>query len=176
MPNTFTLIQSVTVGSGGQAAIDFTSIPSTYTDLCVYLSGRSTASFTRRILRLRFNNSTTSSDYTGLDLVGSGTAATPGTQPAGTSSYIQVWDLPAATATASTFGNIMIYVPNYASASTYKSVSVDSVAEQNGNPAYMSLLAGLYNQNTAITQVNLLPDSGNFAEYSTASLYGIKNS
>ena len=174
MANTFTLIQATTLTSA-QASIDFTAIPSTYTDLCVYLSGRSDASFTRRILRLRLNNSSTSSDYSARDLVGSGSAATPGVQATGTSSYIQVWDLPAATATASTFSNISIYIPNYANTSTYKTISVDSVTENNSTTAYMSLLAGLYNQNTAITQINLLPDSGNFAANSTAYLYGVKN-
>jgi hypothetical protein len=33
MPNTFELIAAVTVGSGGAANIEFTSIPSTYTHL-----------------------------------------------------------------------------------------------------------------------------------------------
>jgi hypothetical protein len=35
MANTFELIASSTVGSGGAANIDFTSIPATYTDLCL---------------------------------------------------------------------------------------------------------------------------------------------
>ncbi len=175
MANTFELIASSTVGSGGAADITFSSIPSTFTDICVLLSGRSTASFTRRILRLRINGSSTASDYTGRDVVGSGSAASSGSQPAGTSSYIQIYDLPAANATASTFGNISIYIPNYANSTTYKSVSVDAVAEDNITTAYMSLLAGIYNQNTAITQIYLAPDSGNFAEYSTAYLYGVKN-
>jgi hypothetical protein len=174
MPNTFTLIASSTAGSGGAADFTFTSIPSTYTDLCVYLSGRSTASFTRRILRLRINGSSTASDYSGRDLIGSGSAASSGTQAPGDSSYIQIYDLPAASATANTFGNISIYIPNYANSSTYKSISVDSVAEDNATAAYMSLLAGLYNQNTAISQIYLAPDSGNFAQHSTAYLYGIK--
>ena len=38
MAVTFTQIASVTVGSGGAASIDFTSIPSTYTDLCIKTS------------------------------------------------------------------------------------------------------------------------------------------
>jgi hypothetical protein len=42
MANTFTLIASSTVGSGGAASIDFTSISSTYTDLVVKLSLRNT--------------------------------------------------------------------------------------------------------------------------------------
>ena len=176
MPNTFTLIASSTAGSGGAADFTFSSIPSTYTDICVLLSGRSTASFTRRILRLRVNGSSTASDYSGRDLIGSGSAASSGTQATGDSSYIQIYDLPAANATASTFGNISIYIPNYANSSTYKSVSVDSVAEDNTTTAYMSLLAGLYNQNTAITQIYLAPDSGNIAQHSTAYLYGIVKS
>jgi hypothetical protein len=176
MPNTFTLIASSTAGSGGAADFTFSSIPSTYTDICVFLSGRSTASFTRRVLRLRINGSSTASDYSGRDLIGSGSAASSGTQAVGDSSYIQIFDLPAANATANTFGNISIYIPNYANSSTFKSVSVDSVAEDNATTAYMSLLAGLYNQNTAISQIYLAPDSGNFAQHSTAYLYGIVKS
>ena len=34
------LIQAVTVGAGGAAFIDFTSIPQTYTDLKIVVSGR----------------------------------------------------------------------------------------------------------------------------------------
>ena len=175
MANTYELIASSTVGSGGAADITFTSIPSTYTDICVLLSGRSTASFTRRILRLRINGSSTATDYAGKDILGSGSAASSNSQAAGDSSYIQIYDLPAANATASIFGNISIYIPNYANSTTYKSVSVDAVAEDNITTAYMSLLAGLYRQNTAITQIYLAPDSGNFAQYSTAYLYGVKN-
>ena len=39
--NTFTLIASSTVGAGGASSIDFTSIPSTFTDLCLEASLRS---------------------------------------------------------------------------------------------------------------------------------------
>ena len=37
MANTYVAIATVTVGSGGAASIDFTSIPATYTDLVVKL-------------------------------------------------------------------------------------------------------------------------------------------
>ena len=40
---TFEKIASVSVGAGGSATIGFTSIPQTFTDLVVYLSGRNTA-------------------------------------------------------------------------------------------------------------------------------------
>ena len=41
MANTYTLIASLTVGSGGAANIEFTSIPATYTDLLPELGNNS---------------------------------------------------------------------------------------------------------------------------------------
>jgi hypothetical protein len=175
MANTFELIASSTVGSGGAASIDFTSIASTYTDLVLKVSGRSTASFTRRAMRVIINNSSTAADYADRYLLGSGSAASSGADAAGSQTYIVAWDLPAASATANTFANIEIYIPNYASSSAYKSLSIDGVAEDNITAAYMGLVAGIYNQNTAISRITVAPDSGNFAQYSTAYLYGVKN-
>ena len=175
MPNTFQLIASSTVGAGGAASIDFTSIPSTYTDLVLKVSGRSSASYTRRVLQLTMNGSSSSSDYSDRYLYGSGSAAGSGADNVGSQPYILVWDLNAATSTANTFGNIDIYIPNYASTTTYKSVSADGASEDNATTIYMGLTAGLYLQNTAITSLSLKTDSGNFVQYSTAYLYGVKN-
>jgi hypothetical protein len=174
MANTFELIASSTVGAGGASSIDFTSIPSTFTDLCLKVSGRSSAAFTRRAMRLNINNSTTASDYADRYLLGSGSAASSSADAAGSQSYIVAWDLPAASATSNTFANIEIYIPNYA-VSAYKSISIDGVGEENGTTAYMGLVAGIYNQTTAINRLTVTPDSGNFVEFSTAYLYGVKN-
>jgi hypothetical protein len=57
MAITYTLISSVTVGAGGAASMSFTSIPSTYTDLVVFCSGRAANSFTSAGLLLKFNGS-----------------------------------------------------------------------------------------------------------------------
>jgi len=43
MPDTFVKIATVTVGSGGAATMAFSSIPSTYTDLCIKMSSRADA-------------------------------------------------------------------------------------------------------------------------------------
>jgi len=40
MANTYTLIASSTVGSGGAATVSFSSITATYTDLCLLASVR----------------------------------------------------------------------------------------------------------------------------------------
>ena len=45
MANTYELIASSTVGAGGASSIDFNSIPNTYTDLLVKLSGRSSTGY-----------------------------------------------------------------------------------------------------------------------------------
>lgn len=171
MPNTFTLIASSTVPSN-QAAIEFTSIPATFTDICLLLSTRVTRSTVSSTLGLTFNNS--SSGYSTRAIEGSGSAAASYSD---TGSFITLMAQPANNATANTFGNLWIYISNYAG-SAYKSVSIDSVAETNATTTYMNLTAGLWSNTSAITSVKFTEPNGgsNFVTYSTAYLYGIKNS
>jgi hypothetical protein len=168
---TFTQIGSVTVGAGGAASIDFTSIPNTYTDLYVKLSGRSTATSTSRGFFLTFNSSATG--YSDKSIRGSGSSVVSITNNGG-GTKIYLGEITAADGTASTFGNAEIYIPNYAG-STNKSVSVDSVQEHNATEAYATLVAGLWSNTSAISSISFTT-TNNFAQYSTATLYGIKNS
>ena len=170
MANTYTLISSVTVGGGGAANIEFTSIPATYTDLCVLLSARSNRAADTDPVNLEFNGSTTND--TSRDLEGDGSSGSSGTAGG---SQTEIARIPAANATASTFGNALIYVPNYAS-SNNKSSSGDAVTENNGATAFAKLVAGLWSDSAAITSVKLSSQTGNnFVQYSTAYLYGISN-
>jgi len=166
MANTFELISAVTVGSGGAASIDFTSIPSTYTDLCLKISGRE-ATGTSLVFTMRINGST--ANQATRELRGSGSSATSGTNT------IATIDQNGSGTTASTFGSGEVYIPNYANTSTYKSYSIDSVSENNATAAYMRLSAGLWSSTSAINQLTLYASSGNIAEFSTAYLYGVKN-
>ena len=169
MANTYTLIASSTVGSGGAANIEFTSIPQTYTDLLVLASARSTRnSDTVDDLVIRFNGSTTS--YTSKRLYGTGSSVVSDS-PTDIRGFAV-----ADNSTGSTFSNNQFYIPNYTSNSTYKSVSVDGVNENNATTAYSVLDAGLWSNNSAITSITLLANNGNLMQYSTAYLYGIKNS
>jgi hypothetical protein len=170
MATTFTKIASVTVGSGGTANIDFTSIPSTYTDLCVYVSGRSAYNDTTDVLKLTFNNNT-SDNYTRREIEGDGATAASYSETTSTG-FLYIYT-PGNTGTTSTFGNCNIYIPNYAG-SNNKSFSVDNVTERNGTTAYACLMAGLLASTTAITSVKLQSmNSANLVQYSTATLYGI---
>ena len=165
MATTYTLIASSTVGSGGASSITFSSIPSTYTDLLIKFSQR--ADSATASVNLQFNGS--SSNLTNRRLYADGSTA----------SSFDGTDIPIygnrSTWTSSTFSNVEIYIPNYASAN-YKSVSIDGVTENNATLAEMSLLAGLWSNTAAITSIKLLAASGNFVQYTTAYLYGIKSS
>jgi len=158
-------IQTVTVGSGGAANIEFTSIPATYTDLSLVISARNTNVDNSNNMLIAINDS--SADFSGRFLftntngtISSGTDTTPSGAYNGGNT------------TASTFSNVGIYFPNYAG-STNKSFSVDSVAENNGTVSNLYFDAKLWSQTAPITKIAFTCNSGNFAQYSTATLYGI---
>lgn len=174
MPNTFELIASSTVGAGGAASIDFTSIPSTYTDLVIKGSTRIGTSNTSDGLFIKINNST-AFQYADRTLYGNGSSAASIFNIVGDNNRGLYWLYTTGNnATASTFGNFEIYVPNYAG-SSQKSFSYDSVSENNATAAVQFLTAGLWNQTTAINQITLTPNTSTFQQYSTAYLYGVKN-
>jgi len=165
MATTFTLIQTVTVGTA-TASIDFTSIPATFTDLCLKLSTRFSTSYTSDTMKISLNTLTTNFTYRQLAGNGSAAASYNGT-------FGNAGDSDANSATASTFSNMELYFPNYAG-SQYKSWSADTVTENNATAAISLLIAGLWSNTAAINAIGLTPYSGgNFVQYSTASLYGI---
>jgi hypothetical protein len=164
------LIATTTVGSGGAASIDFDNIPATYTDLYLLVSARGETS-NSNACQLYFNNTT--SNYSWRRLSGDGSSAfSDSTAGGGTTSYIRHIGTNPANYTASTFGSINFYIPNYAG-STNKSVSGDGVTENNATESIQTLIAGLWSNTAAITRVTIIPDSGDFNEHSVASLYGI---
>ena len=168
MANTFELIASSTVGAGGASSIDFTSIPSTYTDLVLKLSARvSTGGANNDDTTLKFNNS--SASFSGRFLAGTGSSTASSTWGTGWGGYAN-----GSGSTASTFANSEMYIPNYAG-STNKSFSIDAVTENNATQSYTNLTAELWSNTTAINQITITAGSGVFVQYSTAYLYGVKN-
>jgi hypothetical protein len=169
------LIATVTVGSGGAASIAFTAIPDTYTDLYVVYSLR-TSTTTADPSGFYFN-SDTAGNYSMRMLF----ADSNGVGSASNASYLSQYNnwaifwMQGSNTTANTFGSTSVYIPNYALTTQYKSVSTDSVVENNDTAlATRQIGAGLWRSNSAITAITLAAQSANFVEYSTASLYGIK--
>lgn len=168
MALTYVAIATVTVGSGGAASIEFTSIPQTYTDLLVKISARNTGNGSGQFMT--FNSSSTS--YSAKRLIANQGATVTSHNGGTTNIFLLAVD---ARATANSFGNAEVYIPNYAG-SNNKSVSLDSVNEENGNTyAYDEISGALWSNTAAITTITLTPEAGNYAQYSTATLYGIKN-
>jgi len=157
---------TVTVGAGGAASIDFTSIPSTYTDLVVKLSVRNDQASNSAQIFTTVNGSAGSSRV----LRGSGAAASSFSDATG----METARASAASSTSNTFSNIELYFPNYTSTNAH-SISSDGVSENNATTAYAELAAALSTSTAAITSITFdFAGSGNFVQYSTASLYGIK--
>ena len=169
MADTFVKIASVTVGSGGAASMVFSSIPSTYTDLQVLVSGRSTyTGGGQASLYLSTNLSGVS--YTEKQLLGNGSTAssTSGTATSRTYGWMNINKN---VDTANVFSNNSIYIHNY-SGSANKSFSADGVTENNSTSVADGLVAGLISSTGTISSITLETDS-NFIQYSTATLYGI---
>ena len=168
MPNTYTLLETITVGAAGASSVTFNSIPQTgYTDLVLNSSIRCTAAEDTAFLR--FNNDS-ATNYSYRRLIGDGSSAASST--ATSQAQLALQFMAESGYTANTFSNNAVYIPNYTSSNT-KSVSFDSVNERNASNPRMLIAAGLWSGTAAITTMQVLPGAGNFAQYSTFSLYGV---
>ena len=169
---TFIKIASTTVGAGGASDITFSSIPGTYTDLLLNLSGRYTGGGSQSTVWISAINGS-SSNLSNKWLRGSGSGTF---QSGDASGGIYVGQVNGSSSTSNTFTNISIYIPSY-TASASKSISVDAVQENNQVEAYMSITSGVWDNSAAVTSITIDPDGSNtFAQYTTATLYGISNS
>lgn len=172
MANTYTIINSVTVGAGGVATVTFSSIPSTYTDLKLVYSARLTNTNIISVDYILLNGS--SSGISNKFLYGYGSSAGSSIQANG------VGVINESGSTANVFSNNEIYIPNYAS-SNGKSISSNNSNENNGSGGG-NYMFSVYSTNTsAITSITIQPEIASInpntiLQYSTFYLYGIKNS
>jgi hypothetical protein len=160
------LVSTITVGSGGAASIEFTSIPATGKDLLLVMSLKAdTAAF--RNYRLHINGDTSSTNYSQRRLLGDGSSVSSSSE---SSQDRIIFLVPGTNVTSNTFGNTQIYISNYA-VSAAKSLSFDNVTENNATLSYQQLQAALWNNTAAITSLSISDSSVNTLQYSTASLY-----
>ena len=164
----FESIATVSVGSGGAANVEFTSIPATYAHLQVRFIARTGSASS---IYFRFNNDS-GSNYSGRHrLTGDGTAAAA----SGSSSQAQIYTfglagLPTA---ASTFGVGVADILDYANTNKYKTFRQLDGGDANGSGT-VELVSGAWMDTTAINEINIGLDSGSFVEHTTFALYGIK--
>jgi hypothetical protein len=172
MPANYVLLEKITVGAVSASSVTFSSIPQTgYTDLVLVTSTRNNASWPAGEQRIEFNGSS----------VNLSAKALYGTGNAGVGSY-SATVIPAyangGTSAANTFGSAVYYIPNYTS-STFKSVSSESVFEDNAAQASQYVMAGLWSSTSAITSITLTTSNNSsgaaasFVQGSTFYLYGV---
>lgn len=157
-------IQTVELASA-VSSVTLSAIPADYTDLLLVCSLRTTSGDTAwNDTFLRPNGATTNLSV--RSLFGNGASA----------GSFAVSDIRfyanGGGSTANTFANSSIYIPNY-TAAVAKSVSIDSVSEGNQTTHIQAILAGLWNQTTAITSLEIVSGAGNLAIGSSISLFGI---
>lgn len=168
--NSYESIATVLVGSGGQAAIDFTSIPSTYKHLQIRGIGRSLENNSGLDNpRMRFNGDT-ASNYNDHGLLGSGSAASANNAA---TSYIRIGFFPLLNDLANVYGTSVIDILDYTNTNKFTTTRLLSGADLNGS-GYIGFQSGLWRNTNAITSISLYPSGGNWAQYSQFALYGIK--
>lgn len=163
----FESIATVTVGSGGAANVEFTSIPGTYAHLQIRGFGRSSSAECDVKVQL---NSDTGSNYAYHRLQGDG--ASVGAD--GAASQTTMFYCGRITNNASTFGANIIDILDYTNTNKYTTLRTLMGWDGNGS-GYISLASGLWMNTNAVTSIKLIPHSNNFTQYSHFALYGIKS-
>lgn len=175
MAFTYTLIASNTLTTSA-ASVTFSAIPSIYTDLVLKYSSRHNNAFSISQSAITFNGSS-AANYSETVVYGNSASATSGRQ-SGSSQIDFMYD-DADSATANTFSNTELYIPNYA-VSANKPMSWFGVTENNATASNSAMIVGnasLWRNNSAITSITILALAGrNFLSGSSFFLYGIKNS
>ena len=164
------VIEHYEVPSGGDASIVFNNIPQDFTDLLISLSARTTIADVTQYVTFTFNGSTSGYGFRylfGNGGLGAGVFSVSGSSRSDMLGPIISGD----NATANTFGNAQIYLPNY-SASISKAISIDAVMEQNVTEAYPQIWTGIWDNINPITSIAFTASSP-FVQYSSATLYGI---
>jgi hypothetical protein len=165
-------IQTVTVGSGGQSSISFSSIPSTYKHLQIRALAKTNVSSGYSQIVLNFNGDT-ASNYNNHQLYGFGASAgaqSAGSQPVLYNGYISA----NFGSTANMFGATIIDILDYTSTNKTKVTRGLSGIDMNGSGA-VTFGSGLWLGTTAINSITVGNDTGsNFVQYSSFALYGIK--
>jgi len=170
MPSTYSLISS-NVLSSSAASVTFSAIHSTYTDLVIRSSVRSTDSGIRNIY-LAVNSIT--SGYSATQVRGLDSTASSSNR-SGDSSWILGLSV-GSTLTANTFSTNEWYIPNYAGSANKVCSNVNATPNASGSNQYDSAVANLLSNTAAITSLTLTDSGTGFASGSSFYLYGIKNS
>lgn len=160
--STYTPIATTTLGSA-VSSYTFSSIPSTYTDLVLIITGAITTN--NNTYRIQFNGDT-ASNYSYTSLVA--TSGGAGTSRGSNTAFIPFFLFNGAPNT-SISANI-VSINNYSNASTYKTALVRA----NYGNGEVTSVAGLWRSTSAINSITILTSAGNLDTNSQLTIYGIQ--
>lgn len=174
MAFTYSKIQNITVPSGTQNAIVFTNIPQNYSDLLIKYSIRSTRAADRTEAYAEFNGLNTSSLYSNVNTISYNNNNIFQWKNT-TSTSMSAMNVTAATSTGNVYSPNEMYISNYSSSTVAKSISYNGNAENfTGASFVVGMHAGLFNSTSPITSIKFATDTGDFAQGSSITLYGIR--
>lgn len=165
-PASYFPIATTTLASA-TASITFSSIPSTYTHLQVRCFGRTTSGNNSDYIGLTLNGASTG--YTQHQLVGNGTTVSTGANNGLSSIPLQRFP----GIGSSIMGTMIVDILDYSNTNKFKTVREIGGFDTNSD-GYIALVSGSINTTSAITSMTFTPAAGNFIQYSSFSLYGIK--
>jgi hypothetical protein len=166
--NDFDSIAGTVTVSTPVSSISFTSIPSTYRHLQIRYIARNAA--VTDSVRTQFN-SDGGSNYAWHSLRGSGAAATA-TASASTT-YMEMPFNSYSGTTANTFGVAVVDILDYKDTNKYTTLRTLGGADLNGS-GYVFFNSGLWLNTAAVSTITIFPSTGNFEQYSSFALYGVK--
>jgi hypothetical protein len=165
-------IATVTVGSGGTASAEFTSIPSTYTHLQIRGIVRDTSTGTSaRSGSIQLNSSSTG--YALHQVQGNGSTISIDTGTSLTETY-PFWVV-TGNSTASVFSTVVIDILDYTNTNKYKTLRVFGGYDLNGS-GHVRFGSVLWQNTNAVSSIKLAiyAAEANLGQYSQFALYGIK--
>jgi hypothetical protein len=157
-------LATVTVPSGGVASVTFAAIPSTYKHLQIRGFAQSGGS---GFMTMRANGDS-ANNYDAHEVYGNGSSA--GAAAFVTRSSLVIDFVPSVT----NFGAFILDILDYTSTSKNKTIRCLCGFDANGS-GNLGLVSGLWrNSSTAISSLELFPQSGVIAQHSQFTLYGIR--
>lgn len=167
-------LQVITVGPAGASSVSFTNIPSTYTHLQIRYIGRLSGSANNQGVYMKFNSSNANYQYLGGHALygnGSSASAIAGWQGSSTAGGV-LSQSPAANAGSNVFGAAVADILDYANTNKTKTVRSLDGYDNNGS-GEIHLFSFFWNDTSAISSINVIPDSS-FVANTQIALYGIK--
>lgn len=163
-------IQTIEAGSSGLSAFIFSNLPQIYDDLEIHLSLRSLPDRTDgwNDNQLIINGSTANISMRNLFSKGNGEVGS------NTGTSASAGQANPTNTTPNVFSSVKIVLSSYLSNGN-KPYMVDTVTQNNSSNTFMMVQGGLVTSTSPVTSLGVTNFFGqNFAQYSSASLYGIR--